>query len=51
MAWTEITRIEYSRSIERYTSDTTDAEWAVVAPLLPGPRKIGWPRATDLRDV
>jgi len=51
MAWTEITRIEYNRSNERYTSDSTDAEWAVIAPLLPSPRKVGRPRTTDLRDV
>ncbi len=51
MAWTEITRIEYTRSNERYTSDSTDAEWAVIAPLLPSPRKVGRPRTTDLRDV
>lgn len=51
MAWTEITRIEYNRSNERYTSDSTDAEWAVIAPLLPSRRKVGRPRTTDLRDV
>ncbi len=51
MVWTKITRIEYNRSSERYTSDTTDAEWAVIAPLLPGRRKVGRPRTTQLRDV
>jgi hypothetical protein len=37
MAWTEITRRHYRREGLRYGSDTTDAEWFVMEPLLPGP--------------
>ena len=35
MAWTEFTRPRYERSGDRYASDATDAEWALVAPLMP----------------
>jgi hypothetical protein len=35
MAWTEITRRHYRRDGMRYESDTTDAEWFVMEPLLP----------------
>jgi transposase len=51
MAWTEFTRRRYERSGGKYASDASDAEWALVAPLMPAPRKVGRPRTTDLRDV
>ncbi|MDB5568697.1 MAG: transposase, partial [Tardiphaga sp.] len=35
MGWTEITRRHYRREGLRYESDTTDAEWFVMEPLLP----------------
>ena len=35
MAWTEITRQQYRRDGLRYASDTTDAEWSLIEPLLP----------------
>ena len=35
MVWTEITRRHYRREGLRYESDTTDAEWFVMEPLLP----------------
>jgi putative transposase len=49
--WTEITRPDYDRSSLRYASDLTDAEWALIEPLLPAPDRIGRPRTTDLREV
>ena len=50
--WTEITRPQYRRDGLCYASDTTDAEWAVIAPLLPAPHVgRGRPRTTDLRAV
>ncbi len=50
--WTEITRPKYGREGLRYASDTTDAEWALIAPLLPPPAKgRGRPRTTDMRAV
>lgn len=51
MAWTEFTRKRYERGGGRYASDVTDAEWALIAPFMPVPKKIGRPRTTDLRDV
>ncbi len=51
MAWTEFTRKQYERTAERYSSDVTDMEWAVVGPLLPGRNMLGRPREVDLRSV
>ncbi len=51
MAWTEFTRKRYERTAPRYSSDVTDEEWAIVAPLLPGPNPLGRPREVDLRSV
>src|SRR5437667_2111881 len=51
MSWTEITRAQYLRDGLRYASDTTDAEWGLLAPLLPAPRRVGRPRTVDLRAV
>ena len=51
MAWTEITRRQHDRRSLRYASDCTDAEWALVAPFMPAPSKVGRPRTTDLREV
>ena len=35
----------------RYPRDTTDAEWAVLGPLVPGPRPGGRPAAHERREV
>jgi putative transposase len=51
MAWTETTRKYYRRDGLRYASDTTDQEWAEIAPLLPGPRRLGRPRRHSLRVI
>src|SRR5215831_791721 len=34
--WTEISRPKYEREGQRYASDLTDAEWALIAPHMPG---------------
>jgi putative transposase len=34
-----------------YPSDLTDEQWAVLAPLIPGPKSGGRPRTIDLREV
>ena len=49
--WTEATRAQHCRAGERYASDLTDAEWAVLAPLMPTARRGGRPRTTDMRAV
>ena len=51
MAWTEITRIRYERYFGRYASDLTDAEWELIAPLLPAAKRTGRPRRTAMRDI
>jgi transposase len=49
--WTKITRPHYVRRGRRYASDSTDAEWELVAGFLPPPKRTGRPRTTELRDV
>ena len=34
-----------------YPSDLTDAQWALLAPLIPAPRPGGRPRTADMREV
>jgi transposase len=51
VAWTEITRRKNQRDGLRYASDTTDEEWAVIAPNLPLPALRGRTRETSMRDV
>jgi len=41
--WTDITREKHARKGLRYSSDLTDAEWAVLEPLLPARSKLGRP--------
>ncbi len=51
MPWTKITRAQYQREGLRYASDTTDKEWALIAPFLPPPNLLGRPRKIELRAV
>src|SRR5258706_16048088 len=49
--WTETTRPQYERKGLRYSSDVTDAEWALVLPRLPQRKSLGRPAKTELRSV
>src|SRR5271157_5212664 len=49
--WTEQARIEHAPRKERYPSDPTDAEWGLIEPPIPGPRRGGRRRKTDLSEV
>src|SRR6202040_2836882 len=49
--WTEITRRQYEREGQRYASDVTDAEWALIEPHMPAVKRLGRPRETELRAV
>ena len=51
MAWNETTREQYKRPLDRFETDVTDAEWALIEPLLPPPSRLGRRRRTDLREV
>src|SRR4051812_28367701 len=49
--WTSENRGRYDRSKLRYPSDLTDAEWALVAPLIPAAKRGGNKRTVNLREV
>jgi transposase len=49
--WTQITRRKYEREGQRYASDVTDAEWALIEPHMPTVKRLGRPRETELRAV
>ena len=49
--WTPATREQHSRSDLRYSTDLTDAEWAVIEPLLPPANPLGRPRLWSLREI
>lgn len=49
MVWTEITRAKHCRDGLRYASDTTDEEWAMIAPHMPCKNRRGRPRVTAMR--
>jgi len=42
--WTNENRARYDRSGLRYPSDMTDAEWELIAPLIPPARRSGGKR-------
>ena len=49
--WTPATRRQHSREGLRYETDLTDAEWALIEPLMPKPLARGRPREWPLREV
>ena len=49
--WTNENRGRYDRSKLRYPSDLTDAEWALIEPLIPPARRGGNKRTVDIREV
>ena len=49
--WTEITRRKYERGGQRYASDLTDGEWALIEPHMPAAKPLGRPREIELRAV
>lgn len=49
--WTNENRAAYERKSSRYPSDLTDEEWAIVAPLMPPPRKARRHRVPATREV
>jgi transposase len=51
MPWTDSARRQYARAGTRYATDLTDAEFALIAPHLPAPNRLGRPRTVDLREV
>jgi transposase len=49
--WTPTTRRQHSRAGLRYETDLTDAEWAIVEPLLPEPASCGQPPLWPMREI
>jgi transposase len=49
--WTPTTRRQHSRPGLRYASDLTDAEWAILGPLLPPTVGRGRKRAWPMREI
>jgi transposase len=49
--WTPEHRRAANRSGMRYPSDLTDAEWAIVAPMIPPARHGGLKRSMNVREV
>ena len=49
--WTKEARIQHAPRKGRYPSDVTDAEWAIIAPMIPPQRPGGRHRETEMRDV
>jgi len=49
--WTPDTRAEHDRDKLRYPSDLTDAEWQILAPLLPPPAETGRHRSWPMREI
>lgn len=49
--WTAEHRRIHERKALRYPSDLTDAEWALVSPVIPPARRGGRPRNVNMREV
>ena len=49
--WTTQNRPRYNRDKQRYPSDLTDAEWALVEPLIPPAKHGGRRREVVVREV
>lgn len=49
--WTTENRVRYDRSALRYASDLTDAEWGLIAPLIPPAKRGGNKRTVETRAV
>jgi hypothetical protein len=49
--WTNENRGRYDRSELRYTSDLTDEEWAIIAPVIPPAKRGGGKRTVRIRDM
>ncbi|MGV7030578.1 IS5 family transposase [Methylobacterium symbioticum] len=49
--WTPTTRWQHSRADLRYETDLTDAEWALIGPLMPEPASCGRPPVWTMREI
>lgn len=49
--WTDTTRAQHARKGPGLPSDLTDAEWALLEPLLPPASRVGRPREWPMRRI
>jgi transposase len=49
--WTPEHRLAARRVGQRYDSDLTDEEWAIVVPAIPPPKRGGGKRTVNIREV
>jgi transposase len=49
--WTPATRAQHTRVSNRYQTDLTDAEWALIVGFLPLASPVGRPRAWPAREI
>ena len=49
--WTSENRRRYERRNDRYPSDLSDAQWDLIAPMIPLAKRGGRRRTTDIREV
>ena len=49
--WTPEHRLAARRVSQRYDSDLTNEEWALVDPLIPPPKRGGGKRTVNIREV
>jgi transposase len=49
--WTAETRRRYERRGDRHPSDLSEAEWAIIEPMIPPAKGGGRRRTTDVREV
>jgi transposase len=51
MDLTQVSEGISSMAIPVYPSDVNDAEWALLAPLIPASKPRGRPRSSDMRQI
>lgn len=49
--WTPATRAQHTRVSARYQTDLTDAEWLLIADIVPAARTTGRPREWPMREI
>ena len=49
--WTSATRAQHTRVSQRYQTDLTDAEWLLIAHILPAARATGRRREWPMREI
>ena len=49
--WTPATRVQHTRVSKRYQTDLTDAEWLLIAHMLPAAARLGRRREWAMREI